>query len=615
MPGIFGFSGYFHDQGGEKLLKGMALSLEINNLYDVHTHFERGFGIGKLSYKNIPLPSQPIWTDQHDLWIGSIGEIYNADELREMVRSKGVDCAPCHIPELVYYLYKTFGEDFAGFLNGHFAIVIWNSRTRKLTVINDRLGMHPIYYTQTGNGLLFASGVRALLADPDLSREIDPVGVAQFLTFDHLLHDRTLLSNVKLLPQASIMTYTDGQLEIRPYFTLQYPQHYENRTQMEYLEGLLHNLRTAIQRQAPPPDLAAGLLLSGGMDSRYLLALLAEYYNISDLHTFTWGIPGCDDARIARETAGKMGSQHHFFELQPDYLLHKAKEAVRLTDGMGNIINLHALATLEEETQYAQLLYKGFLGDAMMGFALQRPFWADYDDDTAEAVHLSIHDYQGVYYYDRDAQKKYFSEGFHQSVGNCVFDEYRRGMHQANHSQLAVQRLYYDFKQRVPRHTLNGVIVARSRALVRLPFGDNDLVDYSLTIPPGYHFGRHLMRLAFLQSYPELAKIPLTDTGLPMISCARDLLLRAKQFAQWHANKRGFNWPTRRPYKDYNNWFRTVLRSWVESTLLSESSLDRGYLKPEYIRHLVNSHMAGEDQTIRLGQLMTLELWHRQYID
>ena len=77
----------------------------------------------------------------------------------------------------------------------------------------------------------------------------------------------------------------------------------------------------------------------------------------------------------------------------------------------------------------------------------------------------------------------------------------------------------------------------------------------------------------------------------------------------------GILWPTRRPYKDYANWFRTILRPWVESTLLNQNSLQRGYFNPDYIINLVNEHMSGVDRTVNLGALLTLELWHQQFID
>jgi asparagine synthase (glutamine-hydrolysing) len=360
------------------------------------------------------------------------------------------------------------------------------------------------------------------------------------------------------------------------------------------------------------------MLLSGGLDSRALLALLQDETDLSRFPTFTWGIPNCDDARFSREVARKLGTEHRFFELKPDWLLHHAAECVRATDGMGNIVNLHARATLDQEAEYAQVLYKGFLGDAMMGFAQRHQHWADYDSETAIQAHLNVHRSQGVVTFGPEDHRDLFTLEMQREIGDAVMDEYRAGMAASCSRQLADQRIYYDYCQRVPRHTLNGVQVVRSRAVVRLPFADNDLVDLMLQVPPGMRFQRRIMRNAFIRDFPDLARIPLPDTGLPMLDCARDIWIRSQRWMRWHLGKTGLmrkNYLGRRPYKDYATWFRTDLRDWVESVLLDSRSLQRGYFQPSFVRNVVQEHMAGKDHSIRLGAFMTVELWHRQFID
>ena len=428
MSGLVGFAKKFPIDRSKDLLNHMVRSLEPEReRYDLASYSNEYVGLGRIELSSSSSKSQFAWNQSRTICASLIGEIYNFNELKDELVSHGCQFIPENNSELVLYLFEIFDNSFAVKINGAFVATLWNQENRQLTIINDRLGLYPIYYAHTLNGLIFSTGVRALFADLDLDRSIDLRSIAQFLTFDHLLNDQTLLSSVRVLPQASILTFLKNELHISTYWRFQYPKYFQHRSLDDYLDELNYHLRNAIKRQAPN-DISAGLLLSGGLDLRFLLALHLEMNSESPLNTFTWGIPGCDDARIARELARKTGTQHHFFELKPDYLLYKADEAVRLTDGMANIINLHALATLEEEAQHAKIIYKGFLGDAMMGFALQRPFWADYDNDTAESVHLSVHDFQGVYYYDRAEQKKIFTDDFHKKVGNSVFDTYRKGM-------------------------------------------------------------------------------------------------------------------------------------------------------------------------------------------
>jgi asparagine synthase (glutamine-hydrolysing) len=204
-----------------------------------------------------------------------------------------------------------------------------------------------------------------------------------------------------------------------------------------------------------------------------------------------------------------------------------------------------------------------------------------------------------------------------QQVGGAVLDSYRAGMDEAGSTQLADQRIYFDYRQRVPRMTINGVEAVRSRAAVRLPFCNYELIDFAISLPPGLRYQRRLMRNAFIRYFPKLAQIPLPDTGLPMTACARDLWLRTEDWLRWHLSNRFASVsPTRkRPYKDYNLWFRTILRPWVEEILLAPRALERGYFQPDYIRQLVNEHMSGVNHAIRIGALISLELWHRQFID
>lgn len=617
MPGLIGFANKQNGGHAETFLQALARALEPTERFRIELYHDQDVGLGRVSLGIANPEPQPIWNDAGTVCLFMEGEIYGADGLKQLLIDRGHQFKAGGQAELLLRLYEQFGDDFALKLNGAFVIAIWDQQSRKLLVTNDRLGLYPLYYAQVNGSLLFASGVRALLAHPALPRTVDPVAINQFLVHDHLLDDRTLLNHVKLLPQASLLTVAEGELTIRPYWTLKYPVLYQAGSEGEYIEQLLHYLRQAVARQSHG-DQPAGMLLSGGLDSRMLLALLREGPAGDPFYTFTWGIPGCDDARAAREVAARLGTEHHFFELKPDWLLDLAAEGVRLTDGLGNIINLHALATLREETQYAQVLYKGFMGDAMLGFALKRQMWADYSDETRYQVHRQVHAEQGVINYTHPEQQQLFTDAFQRQVGCSVFETYRAGLDRAEVPQLANQRLYFDLTQRVPRMTINGVEVVRSRAVVRLPFCDNDLLDFVLTVPPGFLFGRYLIEAAFSRTYPRLAQIPVPGEGLPLVACFRDIRLRAGKLIRWHLRQKGLGrlaGPELRPYKDYANWFRTGLRGWVEETLLNRHSLERGYFKPDYVRQLVADHMAGANHTVRLGALLTLELWHRQFLD
>ena len=617
MPGIFGFAGKLDPAGTEQLLPRMAAALDPADGYCVDLHQEDGIGIGRVSLGIVNPERQPIWNADQTCCIVMEGELYDSRSLKQSLTQRGYQFVHDNDPELILHLYEEYGDNLANQLNGAFIAAIWDRPARKLVLVNDRLGLYPTYYAVIPGGLVFASGVRAVMAAPYVPRRVDPTAIAEFLTFDHVLQDRSLLQDVRLMPQAMIMTFSDGDVNFRRYYELQYASPYSLRDETDWMDEYNFLLKQAIIRQAAD-ELPAGILLSGGLDSRQLLAYLCREAKTTSFLSFTWGIPGCDDARFADEIAAKTCVQHRFYELKPDWLLVKAEEAVRLTDGMGNLVNLHALATLDQEAELVKVIYKGFLGDAMMGFALRPQFWAMYDDPTRIQAHLQVHSDQGVLNYKFGEYPQLFTEPFQQTLGDSVLQDYKSGMDEAGTPQMADQRVFFDFRHRVPRMTIKGVEVVRSKTFVRLPFADNDLVEFSLRLPPGLRYERRLQRNAFIRDFPELAQIPTTDTGLPMMSCFRDVYLRGLKVVRWHLKKKGLDrlaGRDTRHYKDYNLWFRTVLRQWVEGTLLDKRSLDRGYFNPEFIRKLVSSHMSGENHAGRIGALMALELWHRLYLD
>lgn len=617
MPGIFGYVQNKDRAQGELLLVKMAEALEPEARFKRDTYIEDGFGFGRASLGILNPEKQPVWNQSHSLAIVLEGELYDRQPLLARLEAHGGMAPAASDAELLLSLYELLGGGFVNLLNGQFILAIWNNQTRTLTLANDRLGLHPLYFSQTSQGLIFGSGVRALLADPQVSRQVDRVAIQEYLTFDHILGQRTLLESVQLLPQASILTYSQDTLTIQKYYDLRYETEYSLQTEQSYLDELMVHLQRAVQRQSPN-GVPAGLMLSGGLDSRMLLGLLAKQKPHEPVETFTWSIPGSSDARYAREAAQKAGLPHHFFELKPDWLLEKGEKAVRITDGMGNMVNLHALATLEQEAGLAKVIYKGFMGDAMFGFGLRPRFWSLYNQSTAFEVHLEAYRDYRVLSFDLPDHSWVFTDSFLRDAGDGLREDYQTGILKCNSPDLADQRCYFDLAQRVPRMTLNGVQVVRDQAVVRLPFCDNDVVEFSARTPPFLRFERRIMNDAFVQAFPKLARVPLTNNNLPMVTCAREIWMRNVQFVQWHLRKHGLGWlagPADRPYKDYNTWFRTTLRPWVEETLLSSRSLERGYLRPEVIRQVVSDHMAGKNQAVQIGELMSIELWHRMALD
>ncbi len=616
MPGIFGFYQPNPSNPPALMLEKMLAVNDAEPRFQHDILVEDEVGFAQSSLKILSTCQQPVWNSSHERAFFMIGELFDKQNLIQKFDLQISTDTNLSDVELIAGLYEKVGYTLFSQLNGAFLILIWERLPKRITIVNDRMGLYPLYYAHSGAGIIFASNIKALLVDKNVDRTVDQTAIAEFLTFDHILWQRTLLEAVKLLPQASIFVFCEHELEIRHYYQFDYLKEFPIKKDEEYIAELDFLMRQAVRRQLQG-NLQNGLLLSGGLDSRHILALLAE--NSSEkVHTFTWSIPDSDDARYAKECAQMAKSDHHFFTLEPDWLVDKAEKAVLLTSGNGNVINLHAFATLEQEAAITPIIYKGFMGDAMFGFGIRPRFWADYNSEIKMEQHLEAYRDYRVLTFDPKIHPHYMTDTFIQKTSASWREDFRSGMLACQCEQMTEQRSFFDLTQRVPRMTINGVEVVRDRCLVRLPFTDNDLVEFSLTVPPYLLYKRELVERTFIQYFPKYAKIPIAQSQLPMMTCAREVWLRNKQFIEWHLRHRGLHrlaGPISRPYKDYNGWFRRELRSMVESILLNPQALDRGYLKPEKMKNLLNEHMAGENHAVRIGALITLELAHQQLID
>ena len=618
MPGIFGFTHKLDQDTATQLSNRMANALQDEPQYLIHQYTAEAFSLGQTSLGIINPAPQPAWNETHTVAVVMDGEIYNDAEKRAWLQGKGHQFQSNSHAELFVHYYEEAGANFVASLNGDFSAAIWDQNQQKLLLVNDHLGLHPLYYMPSPQEIFaFASGVRALMVHRDLSRSVDRLALAQFLTFDHVLDDRTLLNDVKCLPAASVLTFANGNLTIHSYWRPQYPDHYPVRSEAEYQEELLPLLRQAVLRRMPG-QLMAAILMSGGLDSRVLAALFSEQRKDETIQTFTFGVPHCDDERYAKEVSTKLGLPHRFYPLQPDYLLSKATQGIRLTDGMENVVHMHTLPNLNAQAQQAQVMYKGFLGDALIGYGISERHWANYNDTDIAQAQFAVHQEQGLILFPLEMLDRLLLPQKEMLYSEEVLSTYAQAMRASQTTQPADQRNYFDLLQRVPRMTINGVELVRSQAHVRLPFTDKDLVDFMLTVPPGYRSGRKIMKDIFIQQFPELAKIPYTETNYPLVHCMREALSILNGQTRWWLWHHGLRWvatPHKRSYALYNQWLRNELRQWVEDTLLSKRTLERGYFDPATIKTLVVEQMAGQDHYTKLGALISIELWHRQFID
>src|SRR5436190_16749244 len=217
-----------------------------------------GLGMRRLAIVDLAGGQQPILNETGEIKIVANGEIYNFRELQRELEGHGHRFHSRNSDiEVLVHAYEQWGEDFLPRLRGMFALAIWDGRTRTLIAARDRAGEKPLYWTQSQGGLLLASEVKALLVRPEVSRELDPVALDQFLTYEYVLAPRTMLKGVHKVPPAHFLRYRDGQVSVHRYWDAADVE-LKNWTDDEAAHELRAGLQKAVSRQ-----LMAGVPLGG----------------------------------------------------------------------------------------------------------------------------------------------------------------------------------------------------------------------------------------------------------------------------------------------------------------------------------------------------------------
>ena len=183
-------------------------------------YIEDGAGLGhaRLSILDVAGGHQPLSNEDGTLWITFNGEIFNYIELREELIRKGHRFRTKTDTEVILHLYEEEGADAVRRLNGQWALGIWNTQSRTLFLSRDRMGIRPLFYTVAGRELLFASEIKALLAHPEVSREIDPESLDNIFTCWTTLEPRTFFRNIRSLPPGSSLVWRNGHIDVSRYW-------------------------------------------------------------------------------------------------------------------------------------------------------------------------------------------------------------------------------------------------------------------------------------------------------------------------------------------------------------------------------------------------------------
>lgn len=258
-------------------------------------HLEPGVGLAmrRLAIVDLAGGRQPMTNEDGSIWVVFNGEIYNHQEIRKDLIARGHKLQTSCDTEVLAHLYEEKGDTFSDYLNGMFAIALWDTTNRRLLLVRDRLGIKPLYLAQTDDMLIFASELRAIIQHPKVSREVDVMAFSEYLTFQHTIPPRTILSGVQRLPAGHMAVYEKGSLTVREYWDIRFPEeHGTDLGEEVYVERFRELFATSVKRRLMS-DVPLGVFLSGGIDSSSIVAMMSQL-GVREKRTYALGYPEGD---------------------------------------------------------------------------------------------------------------------------------------------------------------------------------------------------------------------------------------------------------------------------------------------------------------------------------
>jgi asparagine synthase (glutamine-hydrolysing) len=509
-----------------------------------------------------------------------------------------------------------------------FAFAIWDSRDESLFLARDRLGIKPLYYADTPAGFAFASEIKALLAIPGLERSVDLSALDQFMTFLWTPGPTTVFRGVSKLAPAHCLVYRDGAAEVSEYWDLKFEED-ESIAESEWIERVRAQVARSVEMQMLA-DVPLGAFLSGGVDSSSIVALMSGLAEIRPT-TYTFGFRREDlrydiledDLKYARVVGERFATDYHEAYLEPEVMELLPRLVYHMDEPVADPAIITSYLICRSARERLTVLLSGMGGDEVFaGYPrhaavriadaynlipsfLSRPVVdalpgsrpgrlnALFRNTKKLAKSAALPERErylgfGTYFTEAEKLDLYSGELAEAAHQFDPYAEHQRHFNRVAGENFVNQMLYIDIKTFLPclNLTYTDKTSMASSTEVRVPLLDHELVELAARIPAALKLkgltGKYILKRA-------------AEAWLP-----RDIV---------HRKKAGFSAPVRA-------WLVRDLRDIVED-LLSESNVrGRGYFQYSHIRRLIDDNLSGrEDNSLKVFQLLTLELWHRAFID
>ncbi len=559
---------------------------------------------------------QPMTNESERVWLVCNGEIYNFRELRAELESHGHSFRSRSDNEVIVHGYEQWGDDCVTRFNGMFAFALWDEVKERLLLARDHFGVKPLYFADTGGEVVFGSEIKALLASRRMTAAVDADALELFLHYRFVPSPQTLLRGVQRVPPGHRVICDRRGVRCERYWA-PVPEPRSGVSETDYVEGLRQRIATAVERQLVS-DVPVGALLSGGVDSSAITALMARAG--ARVQTFCVGFAGDEplsELGAAREVAEWLGTEHHevtlsareFADLLPASVRH-LEEPTTTT----SIVPLFALARLAGSVVKVVLTGQGadepfggyhrYLGERYGAWYRRLPALVR-DGVVAPLV-------------ERLPGQQRLKRAV-RSLGNAE-DATRFLALYALLPEPMMAKLHGD-RPRLALEQLTAPIARWRDGVQHLdPLSQLMYIDARLSLADDLLLYGDKMAMAWSLE----ARVPFLDLDLMALAESVPAELKLKGMERKYIHKRavsawlperivqrrkmGFGVPTAR-------WFRRELRDVVRDTLLAPNAAWRAHFAAAGVDAILAAHDTGaENYERQVFGLLTFELWHREFV-
>lgn len=546
---------------------------------------------------------QPQHNEDSSIWVVLNGEIYNFRELRKKLEQNHTFYTNSDT-EVILHAYEEYGEDCLSHLNGMFAFAVWDIKKKKLFLARDRLGVKPLYYCNVDGNLLFSSEIKSILQYEEIERKLNYSALSQFLTYAYTIDGQTLFENIyELLPgQKLVYSFEDQKFNISNYWELNLHDSFDSEDVI--LKKLEKYLTKSIKIRLES-DVPIGALLSGGLDSSIMVAILSKITE-TPVKTFTTGFGHeLDEYREAKIVAEHCETNHQEIELSykkltsslPTILWH-----MEFPFGRPSILSNFLVA--EEVKKYVTVAYTGEGSDELFG-GYNR--YLIYTNKNKMSLTEKINSIPSGFFSTQLDRKNFFSSKLTENPSNETNPNvaFSKISEKNQNHDLLNQVLLFELKTEIPGAQTWRIDRAGSAHALELrePFLDYELVEYSSSIPANYkiRFNDKIQKKYILQK------------------------LAQKYLPEEIATRKKFPWGI--PYYDFFiNEFLPLAECVIDKAIKSHRpffNTQSDYLKNIFSKvtkiedkNIITKDIEINDKILRqIMFLFNLELWYKIFIE